>query len=327
VLAGCNGGDDAAPADRPTGGRGATPAPGVFPATPLPEARTEVAGALWGNRIAIAGGFRADGTPSDRLDLLDRSGRWARGPDLPSAYDHASLTVLDGRLWLVGGNATDDGDSGPSAATYSLGPGDDAWREEAPLRAPRSALATVPAAGGMIAIGGVGGGEIRRSTEVYDAARGEWRTGPELSVAREHTSAAVAGGAVYAIGGRQASLESNLDSVEVLPVAPGSWQDGPSLEHARGGIAAASLGEVPCVAGGEEPGGTIASVECLVSGEWSEVARLDLPRHGLAMVAVGRRLHVLGGGPQPGLFVSDAHEILEPAIPRGAGVGGQDSAP
>jgi hypothetical protein len=29
------------------------------------------------------------------------------------------------------------------------------------------------------------------------------------------------------------------------------------------------------------------------------------------MLAVGNDLHVIGGGPQPGLFVSAAHEVLE----------------
>jgi hypothetical protein len=69
---------------------------------------------------------------------------------------------------------------------------------------------------------------------------------------------------------------------------------------------------MPCVAGGEEPAGTIESVECLVDGGWRTVATLDTPRHGLAVVTVGGVLHVLGGGPEPGLTVSDAHEVIDP---------------
>jgi len=41
------------------------------------------------------------------------------------------------------------------------------------------------------------------------------------------------------------------------------------------------------------------------------VATLRVPRHGLAVVALGTRLHVIGGGPQPGLTVSPAHEVFD----------------
>jgi Kelch motif len=286
-------------------------APGAFPGTPLPQGRTEVAGALWGGRIAIAGGFTADGAPSSRLDLLDEDGDWSRGPDLPAAYDHASLAVLDRRLWLVGGVATRDGEGGATAAVSSLGRGEDEWREEASLREPRSALATVAAEGMLVAIGGANDRGVLRSTEIYDPADGEWRRGPALAVPREHTAAAAVGETVYAIAGRQGTLESNLTSVESLGLPDGEWRPEPSLRFSRGGTAAAALDGRPCVAGGEEPGGTIPSVECLGEEGWREVAALVTPRHGLAMVAAGGELHVIGGGPQPGLFVSDAHEVLD----------------
>jgi hypothetical protein len=282
----------------------------TFPATPLPEPRTEVAGALWftldATVIALAGGFTADGSPSSRLDLLGVDGVWTRGPDLPAAYDHASLVSTDLRLWLVGGYA----DGVPTRKVFSLGFGEDKWREESPLDEPRGALATVPVDGGLIAIGGANDSGVLATTEIYDLEPGEWRAGPELGTPREHTSAVAVLDTVYAIGGRQLSLDTNLRSVESLRIPDGEWKSEPDLSFSRGGIAAAGV-NYPCVAGGEEPSGTIGSVECLRDGAWEVVATLAVPRHGLAMVAVGNVLHVLGGGPQPGLFVSDAHEVFE----------------
>ena len=58
-------------------------------------------------------------------------------------------------------------------------------------------------------------------------------------------------------------------------------------------------------------GRTIAPVECLGGGAWAVVAELEVPRHGVAVVAEGRRFHVIGGGPHPGLYVSDVHEVFE----------------
>src|SRR3981081_1713773 len=51
---------------------------------PIPEARAEVAGALWHGKIAVAGGFPGTDQSTDRFDLFDVSRRrWSLGPDLP----------------------------------------------------------------------------------------------------------------------------------------------------------------------------------------------------------------------------------------------------
>ena len=101
----------------------------------------------------------------------------------------------------------------------------------------------------------------------------------------------------------------------------------PSLRgHARGSLcrrfpapAAApgppsSGGRIVSV-GGEEPAGTIASVYAydLATRRWARLADLPTPRHGLGVVALGGRVYAVGGGPQPGLYVSDANESIAPA--------------
>jgi hypothetical protein len=163
----------------------------------------------------------------------------------------------------------------------------------------------------LVAAGGVGSGDMVR-TEILERGATAWRPGPDLTTKREHLAATTAGGRAYAIAGREGSLESNRDSVESLALGEGRWRGEPKLNHARGGIGAASPGGRPCVAGGEAPmGRTVGPVECLEGGAWKVVGELEVPRHGVAVVAEGNRLHVIGGGPHPGLFVSDVHEVFE----------------
>jgi hypothetical protein len=97
-------------------------------------------------------------------------------------------------------------------------------------------------------------------------------------------------------------------SVEVL--RSGQWEPAPPLNYSRGGIGATAVGDVACVAGGEEPEGTIATIECLMNGAWEVVAELEVARHGLVVVALDGAIHVIGGGPQPGLTVSGVHEVI-----------------
>jgi hypothetical protein len=46
-------------------------------------------------------------------------------------------------------------------------------------------------------------------------------------------------------------------------------------------------------------------------GRWRRVASMSVPRHGLAVVAEAKRVHLIAGGPQPGFSFSDAHEVLQ----------------
>ena len=280
-------------------------------AAAVPEARTEVGAARLGDTIVVLGGFRADGSATDRVDVYDLStGEWRDGPRLPTPLHHPGAATFEGRLYVAGGFTAAGTDSG---RVWSLGEGEDGWRDEPSLLTGRGALGLAAAGGRLVAFGGTSAGQVLATAEVLVAGAEAWRTAPPLSRPREHTAAASLGGRVYAIAGRVGSLESNLVSVESIDpsaFAP-EWRKEPDLQFSRGGVAAAAVGDVVCVAGGEEPGGTIPTVECLVNGAWRTIAELAEPRHGLGVVAgEGDALHVLAGGPQPGLFVSTAHEVL-----------------
>ncbi len=308
VCAGCSTGSE--PTAEPA--RPGTPAP-------VPEARTEVGAGRLGESIVVLGGLLADGRATARVDRFDlRTGRWSGASDLPEPLHHAGVASFRGRLFVAGGYAPGasgaDGQWIESHRVWSLGEGDREWREEPPLAKPRGALGLAATADHLVAFGGVTEGRVVATVEVLEAAGAGWRAGPDLSQPREHTAAAALDGRVYAIGGRTGGLETNLATVESLdPATPDPrWRAEPPLRQARGGIAAAAVDAAVCVAGGEEPAGTIATVECLSDGRWRVGATLSEPRHGLGVVAVdGDRIHVLAGGPQPGLFVSTAHEILE----------------
>jgi len=80
----------------------------------------------------------------------------------------------------------------------------------------------------------------------------------------------------------------------------------------RGGTGAAASRGFVLSAGGEEPGGTIADVLAyrIAERRWVPLPDLPTPRHGAGVAALGGRLFVIGGGPEPGLTVSSANEAL-----------------
>ena len=279
-------------------------------AAELPLRFTEVAGTMWEGRIVVVGGLDAGGEASDRTYIYDpEADSWASGPNLLVGLHHTAVTTLGDRVYVVGGYSGGERGWVPEAAVWSLGPGDESWLAEPDLATARGALAVVSMGDRLLAIGGVGpDAEYLASTEVLEPGDSEWQPGPELAEPREHLAATSAGDRVYAIAGRTGGMDTNKSSVEVL--VSEEWDEAPSLNFTRGGIGAATVDGMPCVAGGEEPEGTIGTVECLVDGTWQVVAELEVPRHGLAVVAMEGAIHVIGGGPSPGLATSGAHEVI-----------------
>lgn len=277
-------------------------------AAPLPEPRTEVAGVAWRGGIVVGGGLLPDRSASGRVDQYDpHRDDWTRLPDLPRALHHHGFAVVDDELWVVGGFETQGDRWIPTDRVWRLADPDADWQQGPSLTVPRGGLAVVTTGDSTWAIGGVGPTGTHRSTERL--VDGTWGAGPDLAETREHLAAAARGDEVVVIAGRDGGMDTNRVSTEFLAVD--GVTNGPDIAVARGGTAAASIGEAVCVAGGETPDGTVAEVECLDGNAWVTAARLTEPRHGLAVVALARRLHVIGGGPTPGLSVSGAHEVIE----------------
>jgi hypothetical protein len=83
------------------------------------------------------------------------------------------------------------------------------------------------------------------------------------------------------------------------------------MPTARGGLAAtATLGFV--IAAGGEANSTFDEVEAfdITRRRWRRLPNMPTARHGLGVVAVGSRVFVLAGGPQPGLSYSGANESI-----------------
>jgi hypothetical protein len=281
-----------------------------------------VVGAPFFLGVAVLGGLTADGTPSAQADrYVFPTDEWNSLPPLPAPLHHAGAGELGDRLYVVGGyTAGTLGPWTPTADVWSLANEETTWRKEPALSLPRGALAVASLPDALVAVGGVAGPDLVR-TEILELGATSWKRGPDLSTPREHLAAAFYNGRVYAIGGRAGSLESNRDSVESWAPGEPGWRAEPKLNHSRGGIGAATVGRgfrqtgyaggSLCVAGGEAPGDrTIAEVECLKEEGWRVVGKLEVPRHGLAVVAPEKNLHVIGGGPKPGLHVSDVHEMI-----------------
>ena len=275
---------------------------------PVPLARSEVAAALVGREIAVVGGFLENGTSSTRVEAYaSAEDRWRRLPDLPIAVNHPMAAAADGRLYVVGGYVARQT---PTREAFVLA--GRRWRRLPPMPGPRAAAGAAVVGRRLYVVGGIGRGGLARGAFAFDLDRRRW-----VSIAgptpREHLGVTAAAGQVYAVAGRTAGYDTNLDLVEAYAPGRGRWRRLPPVPEARGGTGLTTLGTAIVSVGGEEEGGTIASVYAygLAERRWRRLPDLPTARHGLGVVAAGDRVYVLAGGEEPGLTVSTANEALQ----------------
>jgi N-acetylneuraminic acid mutarotase len=279
-------------------------------ASALPEPRSEVAAAAYGDGFAVVGGFLPDGSSSTRVDLYSvRDDRWQRLPDLPAPVNHAAAASGGGRLYVAGGYT--DGFGRKLRSAYVLERSAARWRALPPMPAVRAAAGAAVVGGKLYVVGGVGPAGLAKQMLALDLARGRWSLLPGPTP-REHLAVAGSRTRLYAVGGRTAGFDTNVSTLEEYVPRLG-WRRLPPLPGARGGTGATLAGGKIVSVGGEAPSGTIGSVYAydLARGLWSRLPDLPTPRHGLGVVAVGGRVYAVGGGPVPGLSASGANEFLE----------------
>ncbi len=288
-------------------------------ASAMPLARTEVAAVLAGNEIYVIGGYTQDGHNSARVDAYSpRTNRWRRVADLPSSVDHTMAAAYRGRVYVVGGYAGQDHARVTSLFVLANG----AWRTLTPMPEQRAAGGAAVVNGKLYVVGGTTSATTTPATTtnpsnlagamlVYDITRRTWSRAPGPTK-REHLGVTALNGRIYAVGGRLAGADTNLQLFEVFTPGRG-WRRLAPVPGRRGGTTAAATGSTILSAGGETPTVTIRTAYAYSTRtrRWRRLPNLPTPRHGLGGVAFGKRIYVIGGGRQPGLGgVSGVNEVL-----------------
>jgi N-acetylneuraminic acid mutarotase len=148
---------------------------------PTPRSHMTVS-ALGGKIYAIGGGARiVAGRSGEWLPLLEvydtATNRWARAADLPTPRSAHSSSVVDGRIYVMGG---------------TFGRGSASSAEEL-MRTVRT-LSVV---------------------EVYDPASGRWTRAADLATARGWFSTSVVNGKVYVVGGHSLAPDAGTLGVKI----------------------------------------------------------------------------------------------------------------
>lgn len=271
----------------------------------------------------------------DTLPDATITGSWSQGPALDSAESETAATVLDGRMYVVGGYS---GRRTFQRFDFATG----TWTRLADLPAGRDHAMAQSVAGAVYAFGGylplgvddaplfkydvasntwasVTGvpyasasgsaflngrfyvGDADGDLFEFEPATGNSRLIPAFDATeRDHSQVVAFLGEIWMIGGR--SLPTFEQSrVTIYNPVTGEWRTGPSLREARAGFAASVLGNRIVVAGGERvyrtPRLVITSMESIAAGSnaWTLGAPTPVAVHGVPGVVHAGRWYLPGG--------------------------------
>jgi DNA-binding CsgD family transcriptional regulator/N-acetylneuraminic acid mutarotase len=268
--------------------------------TPLPDARSRLAVAVWDERLYAVGG-ETDVAVTDQLLAYDlESNTWDTLAPLPQAVANGAAAAIGGHLYVAGGNlSANDGHAvADTLNIYAIA--DDEWLDGLTLPNPLTGAALVASADALYLLGGWDGVAMR--DEVWRLAvdedglpAGNWELVTRLRTPRAFFGAVAADDAMYVVGGYDGRQE--LSDADLFSLTDGRWTALPPLSTPRGGLALVYDGLAVFALGGgwtypirtferyDPSTEAWSNFPSPIQGEW---------RH-LGAAAKDERLHLVGG--------------------------------
>jgi N-acetylneuraminic acid mutarotase len=222
---------------------------------------------------------------------------WTRKADMPTGRLWVSSSVVDGKIYTIGGSSGPDYLS-PSLATVEMyDPATDTWTQKADMPTARSNMATVVVDGNIFALGGWvidQDGTESKAVEVYNPATDTWTPHTEMLDAME-PRAGLLDGKIYATDGSY---------LEVYDPTTESWSKFNGIPYGTMFASICPLGNLLLTFGGAHVGGSGALLADIYvydpsTDTWEKLPD-DMPFKGWLMSASegDGKIYIIGGSNQ-----------------------------
>lgn len=287
----------------------------------IPAPREAVALGQVGGKLYLGGGGCQGATCQGTHRRYDpATDSWQALTPIPENLTHLQSAVLGTSIYYLGGLTEPNGTEITTVYVYDTVTNTFSTATPMPAARARAAAGVVAHGGSVYVVGGMRGGHGATPApylDRYDPGTGTWTALADLPRPRDHFQAVVAGGKIYAVGGRNDSggLGATVAQVDVYDIASGAWSTLPTqLPNPRGGSGSVLVGNEIIVVGGETPATNIAATDALdlTTGTWRSLAPMPVPVHGTQAAVLCGRVHVVGGSDAPMHRPTRLHQALRP---------------
>lgn len=172
----------------------------------MPTARYSPSSSLVDGKIYAIGGLvgtAGEYEPTSVVEMYDPvTDTWTRKKSMPTARYGLATSVVDGKIYAIGGSTQYGDPISPVATVEEYDPVTDSWTQKADMITPRYYLSADATKGQIYAIGGYDITSNPLATvELYVPSRDAWLDVMDMPTPRRGLSAISANGRIYAIGG------------------------------------------------------------------------------------------------------------------------------
>lgn len=283
----------------------------------MATARHGMAVAAVGKSVYAIGGSSDAGdgqltSSAEALKLAPRklqpASEWRALPNAPTPRLMMAWTVLDGKIWVIGGLR-----EGTALQTVeSFDPQTGAWQSGPSLPIPLHHGAAATYRGEVVVVGGASDNISEASNKVFALRGGNWVELPSLKHARAALAAAVVGDKLVVIGGQNA--KQIVAQTEVFD--GNSWSEAADLPTPREHLAAVSDGRYMYALGGRflSADKNSAAFDRFdpEAGTWSTLVDMPTPRGSYGAAYIDGRIVAVGGeDPTQVLGAAEMYDIAE----------------
>jgi N-acetylneuraminic acid mutarotase len=239
---------------------------------------------------------------------LQPATQWRALPDAPTARLMMAWTVLDGKVWVMGGMQM----GSALQIVQSYDPLTGAWQSGPPLPIPLHHAVAVTYRGEVVVIGGTTDKIAQASNKVFALRGNNWVELPTLKHARAAPGAAVVGDKIVVVGG-----QNNKQVVPQTEIYDGnSWRDAPGMPNPREHLAVVSDGTYVYAVGGRflSADKNSAAFDRFdpISNSWTTLIDMPTPRGSYGAAYIDGRIVAVGGeDPTQVLDAAEMYDIAE----------------
>jgi len=225
---------------------------------------------------------------------------WTRKTDMPTARRSMAAAVLNGKIYVIGGNP---GSTGGLRTVEVYDPATDTWTMKSPMSLARGGLSVSIVNEKIYAIGGMThpSGSFNK-VEEYNPATDTWTTKAPMPTRRFVLSTSVVNGKIYAIGG-QSSWPNITSRVEEYDPATNTWTTKADMPTARAYLSSSVVnGKIYAIGGCLIYPKITSIVEEYdpATNTWTRKADMPTARSHFATSVLNGRIYAIGGAaPNP----------------------------
>jgi serine/threonine-protein kinase PknK len=239
---------------------------------------------------------------------IQPASQWRSLPDAPTARLMMAWTVLNDKIWIMGGLRN----GVALQTTESYDPHTGTWQTGPPLPIPLHHAAAATYRGEVVVLGGATDQLSNASNKVFALRGDNWVELPSLTHARAAPAAAVVGDKLVVVGGQ--NTKQLVPQTEVFDGS--SWKDAADMPTPREHLAAVSDGTYVYAIGGRvlSADKNSAALERFdpASETWTKLVGMPTPRGSYGATYIDGRIVAVGGEePTRVLNVVEMYDIAD----------------